>query len=130
MSGALALQTAVRAALIGTDALTDWPVLDGPDASASPPYATLGPDLIVEAGGKGGARLRRHRFAVTLWIGARAVAPLKPAMAAVEAAVEGMGDDLGSVRLVEVRFLRAFTRRDAWRHLVRGEIEFEALVEG
>lgn len=117
------LQVAVRAAVVA--ALPDWPVFDGAPAGAALPYVTIGPDLVVEASATG-LRLRRWRFAVTLWAAGDAVSVLKAGMGAVEAGVVGMV----SPGLVEVRFLRAFTRRVVRDGLVRGEVEFEALVEG
>ncbi len=123
MTSGYDLQVAVRAAV--SAALPDWPVFDGPPAGAVPPYATLGPDLVLEASGKG-VSLRRHRLAVTLWAAGDAVSAVKAAMGGVETSVVA----IAAAGLVEMRFLRAFTRHVPADGLVRGEVEFEALIEG
>ncbi|MBV7255206.1 DUF3168 domain-containing protein [Pacificimonas sp. WHA3] len=128
MIGGYELQVAVRRALSESAALTDWTVVDGPTANETAPYISIGPDLILEAGGKAAA-LRRHRFTVTLWARGSAVSPVKAAMAAAESAVLGLSADLGLARVVALRFLRGFTRRAPNDGMLRGELEFEALLE-
>lgn len=132
MSASLALQRAVREALLAAPGLAGWPVVDGPEVDEAPPYVTLGPTLETDIGGVE-APLRRIRFAVTLWANGSAVSTLKPAMAAAEVAVlaldPALSVDGGAARLVRLTFLRGMTRREVRAGLVRGEVEFEAIVE-
>ncbi|MHB9880068.1 DUF3168 domain-containing protein [Pacificimonas sp. ICDLI1SI03] len=129
MRGSHELQVAVRAALLGAPGLNGWPVWDGPPAEGAAPYLVIGPELIVEAGAKEVA-LRRHRFAISCWAVGGGVAPLKPRMLAVEQALLNIPAELPTVRIVEMRFLRAFTVRETREGLVHGEVEFEALLQG
>ena len=128
MSAAYELQTAVKTAMEGAAPLDGWPVFDGPPATAAPPYITFGPEIVTEAGGKA-APMRRHRFAVTLWVDGSAASALKPAMAAVESAIVAMDAALEGGRLVRLNFLRSFTKRELRDGMSRGEVEFEAVIE-
>jgi hypothetical protein len=131
MSGAgLALQGALYDALTGDVALSGLVegVFDGPAAGAALPYVTIGPDLVTDRSTKTGT-LREHRYAVTVWAAGESVAAVKPAMAAIEAAVLGMAPALEGWRLVRNDFLRCFVRRDVRAGLVSGTVEFRALIE-
>jgi hypothetical protein len=75
------------------------------------------------------ARLVRLRFAVTLWAGGESVAGLKPAMAAAEQAVLASDPDLPGAALVRLSPINGRTRRDARAGLVRGDLDFEAMVQ-
>lgn len=129
MTLAYELQAAVQAALAGEAALSGWAVTDGDPAGETAPFISIGPDMIVAAGAVD-VELKRCRFAVTLWSAGEAAALLKPAMAAAERAVLVVPAALASGRVARMSFLRSYTRRDARAGLVRGEVEFEAMLQG
>jgi len=127
MRASLELQRALVAALT-SDAALDARALrlfDGPPADARPPYLSVGADVVLDRGWKGGGGYE-HRFSVTLWDGRDGLAMAKDVMADVERVVLAMPREFAGVRLVSLRLLRATVRRSpkSWTQAV---IEFRAL---
>jgi hypothetical protein len=119
----------LQEALVAGVRAAGFDVFDGPGAEASLPYVTVGADVVTDISTKTHVR-REHRYALTVWAAADGVAAVKPAMAAVEAAVLGVGAELGGGwRIVTNQFVRSATRAEPARGLVAGTIEFRARTE-
>lgn len=127
MRASLELQRALVAALSSDAALNARALrlYDGPPADARPPYLSVGADVVVDRGWKGGGGYE-HRFSVTLWDARDGLAAAKEVLADVERIVLAMPRQFGGVRLASLRLQRASVRRSpkSWTQAV---IEFRAL---
>lgn len=106
MSASLAVQKALYAALAGIA-----PVYDGPPADAAPPYLTIGPDAVRDAGTKD-AEGREHRVRVTAWSATPGSAEAKALAGRAEAAVLALAGTVDGWRIVSARFARGFVDKD------------------
>ncbi len=126
MKSSLELQRALVAALredavLGARGIK---LFDGPPADARPPYLSVGQDVVINRGWKGGEG-REHLFSVTLWDSRDGYAAVKEVLAEVEQAVLSMSMHIGNLRLSRLRLLRASVRR-ARRNFTQGILEFQA----
>jgi hypothetical protein len=127
MQASLELQRALVAALSNDAALSARALrlYDGPPADARPPYLSVGADVVVDRGWKGGGGYE-HRFSVTLWDARDGLAAAKSVMADVERIVLAMPRQFAGVRLISLRLQRASVRRSA-RSWTQAVVEFRAL---
>lgn len=113
MSG-VAVQTALYAALSGDAALMAavTGVFDGVRPGQALPYVTIGPDMVTDAGFKGGDA-RDHRLSVTVWEAGPGAARAKAIMALCEGALAGAPAQVDGVRIVWLRTGRSNVTSDA-----------------
>ena len=136
MSASLAVQQALRAALVAAPGLAGLTgVFDGVPVNAQPPYLTLGPDVVTDWSHKSGIG-HEHRIQLGLWDDATGSARVKTLCGAAEDAVRaltgtlpeaGAGTGAGH-RIASVQFLRGFVLKDpdGW---TQGIVEFRIRTE-
>ena len=126
MQSSLELQRALVAALVGDVALGSrgLKLFDGPPPNVRPPYLTVGHDVVTDRGWKDGGGLE-HRFQLTMWDAREGFAAIKEVLADVERVVLAMPRRIGSLRVTNLRLLRASVRRTA-RGWTQGVLEFRA----
>lgn len=127
MQASLELQRALVAALLADGALgaRGLKLYDGPPADARAPYLSVGADVVSARAWQGGGG-HEHRFSVSLWDVREGFASAKETMAEVERVVLAMPRQLGAMRLIGVRLVKATVRRTA-RNWTQGIVEFRAL---
>ena len=127
MSASLALTRALIAALAAdaTVAARVTGVFDAPPPGAVLPYLTVGPDLVSDASSFV-SEARDHRLRVMAWETPLGAGRCAATLAAVEAAVLGLGSVLDGYRLEWIRFARSGVEAEAPRGPTRGLIEFTA----
>jgi hypothetical protein len=123
MSAAEELAAAAVAALRAIDGLG---IYDGPPVQAVAPYAIVETGPEIDWSHKSGAG-RELRLAVTLRDKGERPERIRRMAAAAEAAVAGIGQDLGAWRVVTLRFQRSRLIRDRSGEWV-GVMEFRARV--